>query len=86
MSSRAKSAESEVASALKARVDLSLVAEAESDGPMTLSNRAHNKSAIGTRRAHNKSAVDAPVVPTGEARARALELASLLASSHSGQA
>jgi hypothetical protein len=81
MSSREKS---EVASALKARVDLSLVAEA--DGPATLSNRAHNKSSIGTHRAHNKSSTDAPVVPnlTGEARARAMRLASLLASSHSG--
>jgi hypothetical protein len=92
MSSRAKSevdstagskARVAIASALKARMDLLLVAE--SDGPVTFSNRAHNKSSIGTHRAHDKSTTDAPVVPnlSGAARARALRLAGLLASSHS---
>lgn len=95
MSSRAKS---EVASALKARVDLSLLARAESESvlPPTFSNRAHNKSNIGTLRAHDKSAIgrprahnksntDDPVVPnlTGAARERVSRLASLLASTHS---
>jgi hypothetical protein len=66
------------ASALKARVDLSLVAE----GRMTSSNRAHSKSA----RAHSKSVIDGQVLPglSGAARARALRLARRLASSHSG--
>lgn len=75
------------ASALKASMDLSLVAE--SDGRVTSSNRAHNKSAIDTRvtssnRAHNKSTIPR-VLPNLSAaeRARALRLAERLASSHS---
>ena len=66
------------ASALKARVDLTLVAECRT----TSSNRAHSKSA----RAHSKSAIDGQVLPnlSGAARARALRLARRLASSHSG--
>jgi hypothetical protein len=66
------------ASALKARVDLSLVAECRT----TSSNRAHSKSA----RAHSKSVIDGQVLPSlsGGARARALRLARRLASSHSG--
>jgi hypothetical protein len=66
-----------LASALKARVDLSLVAE----GGMISSNRAHSKSA----RAHSKSAIDGQVLPnlSGAARARALRLARRLASTHS---
>jgi hypothetical protein len=68
-----------LASALKARVDLSLVAKG--DGRVTSSNRAHSKSA----RAHSKSAIDGQVLPnlSGAARARALRLARRLASSHS---
>lgn len=88
MSSRAKSEVDSTptskasASALKAHVDLSLVAE--SDGRVTSSNRAHNKSTIDAR-AHNKSTVDPKVLPNLSAaeRARALRLAERLASSHS---
>jgi hypothetical protein len=67
------------ASALRARVDLSLVAE--SDGRATSSNRAHSKST----RAHSKSTIDGKVLPnlSGAARARALRLARRLASCHS---
>jgi hypothetical protein len=89
MSSRARSevdstsgskAREGFASALKARVDLSLVAEG--DDRMTSSNRAHSKSV----RAHSKSVIDGQVLPnlSGAARARALRLARRLASSHSG--
>ena len=75
-----------MASALKARVDLSLVAG--SHGSVTSSSRAHSKSATpvtSSSRAHSKSATDANVVPSlsGAARAEALRLARLLASSHS---
>lgn len=81
MSSRARSevdstasskAHEAIASALKARVDLSLVAEG--DGRVTSSNRAHSKTTI-----------DSKVLPnlSGAARARALRLARRLASSHS---
>ena len=81
MSSRARSdvdsttsskAREGLASALKARVDLSLVAEG--DGRVTSPNRAHNKSTF-----------DPKVLPnlSGAARARALRLAKRLASSHS---
>jgi hypothetical protein len=64
-----------LASALKARVDLSLVAGDAS------STRAHSKSTI----AHSKSTTDGQVLPklSGAARARALRLAGRLASSHS---
>jgi len=64
-----------LASALKARVDLSLVAEGAS------SSRAHSKSTV----AHSKSTTDDRVLPklSGAARARALRLAGRLASTHS---
>ncbi len=57
------------ADALKARVDLSLVAEG------ARSFRAHSKSTIDPPK---------PPKPTREARTRALKLARRLASSHSG--
>jgi hypothetical protein len=91
MSSRARSevdptASSEarqgLASALKERVDLSLVAEAAS------SNRAHSKSTVAHSKStvgHSKSTTSGPVLPdlSGASRARALRLAKRLASSHS---
>jgi hypothetical protein len=84
MSSRARSevnstasskARKGLASALKSRVELSLVAEGDS------SSREHSKST----RAHSKSTTDGQVLPnlSRAARARALRLARRLASSHS---
>lgn len=60
------------ASALKASVDLSLVAEA--DGRVPSSNPPHSKSTINPEVLSNLSATE---------RARALRLAERLASSHS---
>jgi hypothetical protein len=70
------------ASALKAHVDLSLVAEAAS------SSRAHSKSTVAHSKstvAHSKSTTDGQVLPnlSGAARARTLELARRLASGDS---